>query len=70
MPKIRREDMPSGSARLECELKLGCDFWGIDGSAQMILEGRKEFGSTPRVHFSVGTRHCHFPLACLTSSCA
>ena len=34
-------------------LHLGCDFWGIDGSPQMIVECRKRFGRLPRAHFSV-----------------
>lgn len=35
-------------------LHLGCDFWGLDGSPQMIAQCRKRFGRLPRAHFSVG----------------
>lgn len=32
----------------------GCEWWGVDVSERMIEDGRRRYGSDPRVHFSVG----------------
>jgi len=39
---------------VEDVLRLGCDFWGVDGSPQMIDQCRRRFRSSDRAHFAVG----------------
>lgn len=34
-------------------LDLGCEFWGVDASPNMIVQCRAEFGNAHRAHFAV-----------------
>ncbi len=34
-------------------LSLGCEYWGVDGSPQMIEECVRQYGADPRAHFEV-----------------
>ena len=34
-------------------LSLGCEYWGADGSPQMIEECVRQYGADPRAHFEV-----------------
>lgn len=34
-------------------LSLGCEYWGVDGSPQMIEECVRRYGADPRAHFEV-----------------
>jgi len=34
-------------------LDLGCEFWGVDGSARVIAVGRRRFSGCARAHFGV-----------------
>lgn len=36
-------------------MELGCEFWGVDSSTEMVRQARDNFGTLGKAHFSLGT---------------